>query len=364
MKVKQFEPLIGEEEYRSIKDCFDNNWITEGPKSKEFLEELCHLIGVKYAVFAPNGTLALYLGLRSIGIRPGDEVIVPNFTFIASANAVEMAGGIPVLVDVNKNMQIDIEKCENLVSNKTKAIMPVHIYGMSSNMDDVMKFANRHDLKVIEDAAQSIGVKWKEKHCGSFGDVGCFSFFADKTITTGEGGLVTTDDESVYKKLLYLRNQGRLNRGTFIHPEFGANFRITDIQAAIGLTQLKKLDYILKRKQWILHTYKDFLSDVDNVKILGPLEGSNHVPFRVCLISNFLSEGLMDHMKKNEIETRSFFYPIHKQPHYKDRTHRCEFSNSIFGYENGCCLPTSVNMSKEQIRYVCSSIEDYVKNVR
>ena len=182
MKINQFQPYLGDEEYKAIKSCFDDNWITEGPKSKEFSDKLFDLTGAKYGVFAQNGTIALYLGLRAIDIGPGDEVIVPNFTFIASANAVEMCGAKPVFVDVNEDdLQINIDDCNRVLTENTKAIMPVHIFGLCANMDNVMDFSTKHNLKVIEDAAQGIGITWDGKHCGTIGDVGCFSFFADKT---------------------------------------------------------------------------------------------------------------------------------------------------------------------------------------
>ena len=229
-------PYIGNEEHEAMKECFDANWITEGPKCKEFSERFLELTSARYGVFAQNGTLALYLGLRAAGVKHGDEVIVPNFTFIASANAVEMCGAKPVFVDINlEDLQIDITDCDRVLSKKTTAIMPVHLFGMAADMGEVMAYAVEKNLKVIEDAAQAVGVTWGGKHCGTFGDVGCFSFFADKTITMGEGGFVTTNNEKIYKKLLYLRNQGRLNRGSFVHPEMGYNFRITDFQAAMGL---------------------------------------------------------------------------------------------------------------------------------
>ena len=232
MKFNQFQPYIGQEEYEAIKPCFDNNWITEGKKCQEFAGSLLDLTGAKHGVFAQNGTLALYLALRAIGVKPHDEVIVPNFTFIASANAVEMCGAVPVFVDINEeDLQINVKDCERVLTKKTKAIMPVHIFGMCANMDEVMNFAKDNNLKVVEDAAQGIEITWDGKHSGTFGDAGCFSFFADKTITIGEGGFVVTNDEQVYENMLYLRNQGRINRGSFIHPEIGYNFRITAVVA-------------------------------------------------------------------------------------------------------------------------------------
>lgn len=366
MKIPQFQPYLGNEEYDAIKSCFDNNWITEGPKSKEFLDRLCKLIGVKYAVLAPNGTLSIYMALRAIGIKEGDEVIVPNFTFIASANAVEMCGAKPVFVDIKEDLHIDLDKCKKLVNRKTKAIMPVHIYGMACNMDEVQKFAKKHKLKIVEDAAQAIGVHWDGKHAGTFGEVGSFSFFADKTITTGEGGLVVTNDEQIYERLLLLRNQGRIDRGSFIHPEIGYNFRMTDIQASIGLAQLDKLPTIIFKKSRILSMYKEHLNP--KIKIIEPPYQSTHIPFRVCIEIPNGSFDLMLHMKHFGIETRTFFYPLHKQPAYKKKQ---SFLNKIFDrnnfevsermYKNGVCLPSFVDITDDQIKYICEKINEFVQ---
>jgi perosamine synthetase len=360
MKVNQFEPFIGEEEYRAIKDCFDNNWITEGPKTKEFNEKLLELTGAKYGVFAQNGTIALYLALRALGIGPEDEVIVPNFTFIASANAVEMCGATPVFVDINRDdLQINIEDCHRVLTDKTKAIMAVHIFGLSSNMTQVNKFATENNLKVIEDAAQGIGVKWEGKHSGTFGDVGCFSFFADKTITTGEGGFVVTDDPAIYEKMLYLRNQGRLSRGTFIHTHIGYNFRITDIQAAIGIVQLSKLDEIIEKKKNLLNAYRKRLAGINGVRIVEPKDASNHIPFRVVIICDDPVECLMKQFSDNEIETRTVFYPLHRQPCYEGFGEDKDFTNSIYAYDHGVCLPSYPALTLDKVDYICDVIKRY-----
>lgn len=361
-KIPQFQPYLDNKEFESIKSCFDANWITEGPKSKEFVEKLCKLIGVKYAVLASNGTLSIYMALKAIGIKRGDEVIVPNFTFIASANAVEMCGAKPIFVDIGEDLHMDLAKCKKLITKKTKAIMPVHIYGMACNMDKIMEFAKRYELKVIEDAAQAIGINWNGKHAGTFGDAGSFSFFADKTITTGEGGLVVTNDEEVYKKLLYIRNQGRIDRGSFIHPEIGYNFRMTDIQSAIGLVQLSKLDEIIDKKLKILATYKKYLRK--DFPIIEPPTESNHIPFRVCITVNGGSSDLMKHMANNNIETRTFFYPLHKQPCYAKNIKKYtknSFTISEKMYSEGVCLPSFVGITEEQIKYICEKINEYVR---
>lgn len=363
MKIPQFLPWVGMDEYKSIENCFEINWITEGPKSKEFNEKLLDLMGAKYGVFAPNGTLAIYLALRSIGIGPGDEVIVPDFTFIGSANAVEMTGAKPVFCDVNSlNFQIDVASAEKKVTANTKAIMPVHIYGTAANMDEVMQFASKHKIEVVEDAAQAIGVHFKGQHAGTFGKVGTFSFFADKTITTGEGGMIVTNDEDVYHQLMYLRNQGRLHRGTFVHPEIGYNFRMTDIQCAIGLRQLEKLPEIIERKQNLKSLYQNGLNGVEEITMFQQEENSDWIPFRVGINCDNAHE-LMEYMSEKGIEARTYFYPLHRQPCYEylpeeDRSDS-DFPNAIHGYDTGICLPTFPTLKPEEVTYICETIKDF-----
>ena len=368
MKIPQVLPWLGEDEMAAVSGTIEANWITEGPQSAEFSSKLNELIGTQYGVFAPNGTLALYLGLLAMGIGPGDEVLVPDCTFIASANAVIMAGARPVFVEVNRyNYQIDVSRCEHLVTSHTRAIMPVHLFGMTANMTEVMDFAQRHNLRVIEDAAQVIGVRYKGQHAGTFGEVGCFSFFADKTVTTGEGGYVVCQDKVIYERLLLLRNQGRFDRGSFIHPEIGYNFRITDLQAAIGLVQLAKLDTIIDRKHTILEWYHRTLDSVKEVAFLTVEPGSDNVPFRVVLICQDANR-LMTYLAEQEIQPRSFFYPLHKQPCFAylgkpeggvleldDRN----YPNAIYGYEHGICLPVFPTLSEEEVNYICSHIKDF-----
>ncbi len=363
MKVPQFQPSLGEREYAAIKDCFDQNWITEGPKAKEFMGKLLTLTGAKYGVFAPNGTLALYLGLKAIDIGPGDEVIVPDFTFYATASSVAMTGATPIFADVNKeNFQIDVSKCKELITPRTKAIMPVDIYGMSANMDEVVSFAKEHGLKIVEDAAQALGVKYKGVHAGTRGEIGCFSFFADKTITTGEGGMIVTNDSKLYDKLLYLRNQGRIDRGSFIHPQIGYNFRMTDIQLAIGIVQLERLPEIVSKKKAIYDRYIGHLRNIDALRFIKVEEGTDpYIPFRVAIIDRSgRAQKLMEHMKKNEIETRTFFYPMHLQPAFKHMNwDDSKFEGSNYGYNNGICLPSFVDLKEEQVDYVCDVIKKF-----
>jgi perosamine synthetase len=367
--IPQFKPFMGDSEYMYIKKCFDSNWFTEGPLSKEFTERLCQMLDVKYGVLAPNGTLALYLGLRALGIGPGDEVIVPDFSFIASATAIEMTGATPVFCDIDETLHLDFEKAKKLVSRRTKAIMPVHIYGMACDMNQLMTFANSFGLKVIEDAAQGIGVTWGNRNVGTFGDIGTFSFFADKTITTGEGGFVVTNDEKIYEDLLYLRNQGRIDRGKFIHPRIGYNFRSTDIQSAIGLAQLEKLDAVILDKARIISTFRTNLNP--DIEVLRPMDTSlsNHIPFRVCIRVPGGSENLLLHLSSKGIEPRTFFYPLHLQPCFNQskglrlsRRRKQDFAGSIKAYQEGVCLPSWVGLPENDILKICDVINDFLQH--
>jgi perosamine synthetase len=356
-KIPQFKSYIDKSDYHYIEKVFENNYIAEGPYTKEFHDRLLSIIGAKYGCFASNGTVALYLALKAIGIRPGDEVIVQNITFIASANAVEMLGAKPVFADVVSYKDLTIDLNRMTITKKTKAIMLCHLFGTAcSNIEKVRDFCATHKLLLIEDAAQALAIKNEERHCGTFGKVGTFSFYADKTITTGEGGFVVTDDEMVFDKMTYLRNQGRKKSGTFIHPEIGYNFRITDIQACLGLSQLTKLDTIVKEKQKIYKTYKHYLGDT--VEFLSLRGDFSHIPFRVVIfVKN--AERTMEYMLQKGIEPRSIFYPLHKQPCYGYLDYKDDnFLSSMQCYERGICLPTWIGLSENQIEYISYAVKE------
>ena len=368
MQVPQVSPWLGAAERDAAAATVDAAWITEGPRSAEFVDRLLALTGSPYGVLAPNGTLALFLAMLALEIGPGDEVIVPDITFMGSATAVALAGATPVFAEVNpRNYQIDLEDCGRVLSPKTRAIMPVHLFGMCTDMHAVMAFAQENGLKVVEDAAQAVGVTYKGRHAGTFGEIGCFSFFADKTITTGEGGFVVCRDESIYEKLRLIRNQGRLDRGSFIHPAVGYNFRMTDLQSAIGVVQLAKLPEIESRKRTILSWYHEELDGEPAVRFLDQEEGSDFTPFRAVIFGARGPE-LMAHLAANEIQPRTFFYPLHKQPCFAflstenggdydlDDKH---YPNSIQGYEDGVVLPIFPTLTREQVAHVGATVRDF-----
>jgi len=353
--IPQFRSFVEQSDYHAIERVFNSRYIAEGPVAAEFTDQLLGVIGSPYGALAANGTLALYLALKALGIGSGDEVVVQDTTFIATANAVEMVGAKPVFVDVVSPTDLSIDLSRVKINSNTKAIMIAHLYGTAcSNTNEVKGFCEANNLYLVEDAAQALGVKNSKRHCGTFGTVGTFSFFADKTITTGEGGFVVTADDEINTRLKYLRNQGRLASGTFVHPEIGFNFRMTDMQCALGVAQLAKLDYIVQEKMAIQAHYEKNLRD--HVEFLTLNHDFNHIPFRVVVFTENAHE-VMEKMKADGIESRSVFYPMHKQPcfskyQYKD----ADFESANKCYETGICLPTWIGLTADEIDYVSSSL--------
>jgi perosamine synthetase len=361
MKINQFDPYITKEDLSSLTEVIRDNWITEGKKTEGLQNMLRDYCKVKHVIMLPNGTLALYVAMMIAGIGAGDEVIVPVFTFVGSATSIVLTGAKPVFVDVNiGDFNIAIDGLKNAITPRTKAIMPVHIYGQSAKMDEIMDIAKDKNLKVIEDAAQGIGVTFGNRHVGTFGNIGCMSFYADKTITTGEGGAIMTDDDGLADKCRYFKNQGRLKRGSFVHPHIGFNFRITDLQAALGLAQMKKLDYIIERKIENETLYKSYLKNVREVKFPEDLGYGKRVPFRVnILVDN--PENLSEYLSKKEIGVRRFFYPLHLQPCFNDKNcvRAKSYKNAGLIYANGLSLPSGVNLTKKHIKHICNLVASY-----
>jgi perosamine synthetase len=359
--IPQIEPYLGKEEIKEVTESIKAKWISGGPKLKKFQEKIAKLCKVKHAIGVCNGTQALYVGLKALGIGEGDEVIVPDFTFIASANAVVWTGAKPVFVDVDKKtFNIDPKKIKKAITKKTKAIMPVHIYGQSARMPEIMRIAKRHKLLVIEDAAQGIGVSYKGKPVGSFGDVGCLSFYADKIMTTGEGGMVLTNNDEIAKQCVILLNQGRTGRGWYIHDYLGYNFRMTDLQAGVGLGQLKKLPKIIKKRKKVEKLYRKYLANVPGVEFPYIDPNGFNVPFRITiLVEN--PQSLMEFLDKKGIKTARSFYPLNKQPCYNIKGN---FPNSLYAYEHLLRLPSGVSLKDSEIRYICQQIKKFfTKNV-
>ena len=358
MKIPQFKSFVNKEDYiAEIHPVFEKKYIAEGPLGQQFREKLLDITGAEHAVLASNGTLAIYLALRALGIGRGDEVIVQNVTFIASGNAVEMVGATPVFVDIKapNDMTIDLDLVKAKLTPNTKAIMIAHLFGSAcTNIYEIRDFCRENNLLLVEDAAQALAITDGKEHCGTIGDIGTFSFYADKTITTGEGGLVVTNDEEIYENMLFLRNQGRRSSGTFVHERIGYNFRMTDLQSALGLAQLKKLDIIKEEKRKIYEEYQKHLGG--KVEFLKLHPEFTFIPFRVVVFVDSAVD-TMHQMKEDGIEPRSVFYPLHRQPCYEYLGYDdSDFPQSMECFERGICLPTWIGMTPEMIEYTSKSL--------
>ncbi len=317
--IAQVEPWIDEDELEEIIEVVRSTWLTEHKKTAQFEEEFAALAGVRHAITVNNATGGLYICLKAFDIGPGDEVIVPALTFVATINAVIMAGAMPVLADVEADtFNMAIEQTKGLIGPKTKALMPVDLYGQACDLDAYRSLADQHGLHLIEDAAQAVGTTYKGRHVGGTSDIACFSFFGNKTMTTGQGGMLTTNNDETARRCYALKNHGRSTRGTFVHEHIGFNFGFTELQAAIGLAQLHKLDRILMRKRAIEQCYREKLADLPMVRF--PQVDPNGVPvpwFSSILIDDPVQ--VAADLRARSIQTRRFFPPIHHQPCYRGR---------------------------------------------
>ncbi len=355
-KIPYYEPLLGDEEIAQLTEVIRSNWVSEGAKTREFEAKIAELAGTKHGLAVSNCTAALIIAMKALGIGQGDEVIAPDFTFIATTNSIHLAGATPVLVDIDpKTFTIDPLQTEQAITPRTKAILAVHLYGQAADMERVLEVAHRHGLSVIEDAAQGLGVRLNGKSAGSFGDVGCFSFFADKSITLGEGGMVCTNRDDLIDDLLMLKNDGRLERGTYRHPRVGYNFRITELQAAVGLAQLSKLDFIIERKRRNLFLYRELLNDVSGVELPVLDPRCFIVPHRINILVDD-PEALKAHLYRAGVGTRRFFMPIHQQPSYN--WPGC-YPHAERAFARGLSLPSHPALTEEQVRYICTQISKF-----
>jgi perosamine synthetase len=362
MKIAQISPWIDDDDIREVCEAIKSTYVTENVANEQFQSMLKDLTGAKHVVSMANGTLALYAALLSLDIGVGDEVIVPDLTFIATANAVIMTGATPIFCDVNPDsFFIDLDIIPKLIGSNTKAIIPVHLYGVSGNINALKELADSYGVRVIEDAAQGVGVRVNGRHVGTFGDIGVLSFYGNKTITTGEGGACLTESDEIAKRLYQLKNHGRSSKGTFIHETIGFNFSFTDIQAALGVSQLRKLSKIIKRKKEIHDYYYDSLNNTPLEQIKHGEEISPVYWFTSFLADN--SELLASYLLERGVQTRRFFYPLHLQPcfkHFPNFTQRIrEYPVSENLYERGISLPSACQITQQELYTVTSLVKEF-----
>lgn len=357
-QIIQIEPWINYEEAFQLLRVIKNRYVTEYKLTQEFENKIRTLTNSKHAISITNGTLALYVILKTLGIGKGDEVIVPDLTFIATANAVLMTGAKPVLCDVNlSNWGIDPNKVESLITEKTKAVIPVHLYGSCVDIIKLKEISLEYKIHLIEDAAQGVGVFYKKYHVGTFGIAGMLSFYGNKTITCGEGGIILTNSDKLAKEIFKFKNHGRNQKGTFIHEDIGYNFSFTEMQAAIGIAQMNKLERIIKKKELLNKWYrKELNKDISFMPI--PKKVKPVYWFNSIKCSDI--EKLQAYLKKELIQTRRIFYPLHMQPCYKDFLNvRDDFKNSKFIFNNFLSLPSSFSLKKFQLKRIASRINSF-----
>lgn len=366
------EPLLGQRELEYVTECLHTGWISSaGRFIEEFEQKWADYCGMKYGIAVSNGTTALQVAARSINLSEGDEVIMPTFTIISCALAVIECGAIPVLVDSDPHTWcMDVNQIEDKITPRTKAIMPVHIYGHPVDMDAVLDLARRNNLLVLEDAAEAHGAEYLSeldrasqwKRCGGIGDVSCFSFYANKLITTGEGGMVLTNDPEIAAKARSLRNLCFRPERRFYHTELGYNFRLTNVQAAMGLAQLERFKQILEKKRWIGAQYTERLSGLSTIQLPTEESWARQVYWMYGLV---LDESTgMDavefarRLKERGVETRPFFLGMHEQPVFWER--------GLFTGEHypvaeriarqGLYLPSGLALTEEQVSEVCEAV--------
>lgn len=370
------EPLLNGREKELLAQCIDTGWISsDGPFVKKFEENFSGYIGVQHGIAVCNGTAALEAALYSIGIKTGDEVIMPSFTIISCAIAAIRLGATPVLVDIEPDTwTMDVSQIESKISNKTKAIMPVHIYGHPVDMDPVFKLAEKYDLKIIEDAAEAHGAEYFSKvkgnkwlKCGSMGDAGAFSFYANKIITTGEGGMVVTDDSEIAQRVGSYRNLCFKPEKRFYHTELGYNFRMTNLQAAIGVAQLERVEEFISIKRTLGEYYRQKLSNIPGVRFQIEKTFARSVYWMYSIeldeTTGINAEMMMAKLRDKSIVTRPFFMGLHAQPVFHDiGLFKYEtYTYTEGAYKQGLYLPSGLTLTKSQIDTVCNEIDEIMK---
>ena len=354
------EPLLNGNEKKYINECIDTNWISsEGPFVQRFENEMANFVGRKYATACSSGTAALDIAVSILNLQEGDEVIMPSFTIISCAQSLINKGIKPVLLDSDlRTFNVDVETIEEKITPKTKAIMIVHIYGLTVDVNPILNLAKKYNLKIIEDAAEVIGQTYRGMQCGSFGDVSTFSFYPNKHITTGEGGMVLCDDKLLDEKAKNFRNLC-FGADRFIHEELGDNYRMTNMQAALGVAQLEGIDVAVDKKRHIGNTYNELLKDLRSVNL--PVTKTDFCEniywvYAITLKDDYrkTAKEVMAELSMYNIGTRPFFYPMHKQPVFKKMGLflKDDLPNSESLYEKGLYIPSGLALTNEDIHDV------------
>jgi perosamine synthetase len=360
-KIPIAEPEIGEEELRNVTAAVKSGWVSsKGPFIEEFETSFSNYIGTEHGIATSNGTTALHLALVALGIGKGDKVLVPSLDFVSVANAVTYVGAEPVFLDSHPEYWcIDPSTIVESIDKQTKAIIAVHLYGHPCDMDKIVKIATDYDLCLLEDCAEAHGAEYKHKKTGSFGVISCFSFYGNKIITTGEGGMCLTDDEKLSEKMKILRDHGMNPDRKYWHDVIGFNYRMTNLQAALGVAQLRKIDHLIDKKRKIAHSYANFLKDLPTITPAPEMPWAKNVYWLYSILVKKSSRNkLIDLLEKQDIEVRPFFYPSHILPPYNSNL-RLPIAEELSA--KGLNLPSGPGLSENQIRKVIDSMSEVLK---
>ena len=371
---------IGKEEIDEVISVLKSDFLSTGPKIKEFENKFANYVGSKYAVAVSSGTAALHCACLAAGIKEGDEVITTPFTFVATSNSILYRGASPVFVDINKDtFNINESNIEEKITSRTKAIIPVHFAGQPCEMDKIKEIANKYNLIIIEDAAHALGAEYKNRKIGTIGDMTTFSFHPEKHITTGEGGMITTDNEELYKKLLIYRNHGiTRDESEFVNNkdgnwyyeqiELGYNYRLTDFQSALGIVQLDKMQSSLNRRNEIVEMYEKELNEIEELKlpkVSNEIKSSWHLYIIRVTDKSINRKEVFDKLREKNIGVNVHYIPVYWNPYYEK-----------LGYKKGLCpnveeiykqiitLPLHPKMTNEDVEYIIKSLKDIIRELK
>jgi len=361
-RLPVMEPVLEGREFEYVADCLATNWISsQGQYVDRFQDAFRDFLQTSHALCVTNGTAALHLAMAALHIGPGDEVIIPDLTFVSPASMAILCGARPVFVDVSRaTWTIDPAAIEERITSRTRAIVVVHLYGQPCDMDPIMATARRHGLYVIEDCAEALGAEYKGRKVGTMGDVGTFSFFANKVITTGEGGMVTTANDELCHTMKVLRDHGTSPGRRYWHDVAGFNYRLTNLQAAVGLAQLEQIDGFLEHRRQVVARYSAGLGSIPGLTLPPSFEWAKNIHWLYSVVIDENAAGitrdkLMSSLSTRGIETRPFFHPLHEQPPFADETHR-SFPHAEWLAARGLSLPTSNNVTLSDVDMVCDAI--------
>lgn len=363
------EPLLNGNEKKYLCECIDTGWISsEGPFVKKFEQKMCDTVGRKYGIAVSNGTAALELAVQALEIGKGDEVILPTFTIISCAMAITKAGAVPVLIDSDLHTwNMCEEEIEKKITPRTKAIVIVHLYGLPVKVDKILALAEKYHLKVIEDAAEMHGQTYKGKPCGSFGDISTFSFYPNKHVTTGEGGMLMTDDEQLAERCRLLRNLCFQRDARYMHDEISGNYRFTNLQAAVGIAQLERLDEFVGKKRWMGSYYTEKLCDIEGIRL--PVAHTDYAEniywvYGIVLDKNIQADNrqVQKLLAEEGIGSRTFFWCMHEQPVYQKQNMFLNesYPNAEYLARKGFYIPSGIALTKEQMDYVAEKVAEVI----